>query len=116
LWTKDLHCYIPGRLKQTLGIATICQFTSSITAQQNQGKAAKRLLVCIIRDKYTDWTAFMEKVMKKIMEVKTHNGWKREGTVKGRYENFIQIIKGKLEDTTPKPKQPRNWRTTEKRK
>jgi hypothetical protein len=32
LWTQDQHCYIPGRLEQTLGIATIIQFPSSITA------------------------------------------------------------------------------------
>jgi hypothetical protein len=39
----------------------------------------------------------MEKVEEKITEVKTHNGWKREKDVKERYENFIHIIKGKIE-------------------
>jgi hypothetical protein len=33
--------------------------------------------------------------------VKTRNIWNRERDVKERYENFVQIIKGKLEETTP---------------
>jgi hypothetical protein len=33
-----------------------------------------------------------------------HNGWNRERNVEERYENFIQMIKGKLEATTPKRK------------
>jgi hypothetical protein len=49
----------------------------------------------------------MEKVKDKIMEVKTHNGWNRERGVEERYENFIQIIKGKLEETTPRRKDKR---------
>jgi hypothetical protein len=50
----------------------------------------------------------MEKVKEKITEVKTPNGWNRERDVKERYENFIQIIKGKLEETTPKRKNKNN--------
>jgi hypothetical protein len=46
----------------------------------------------------------MEKVKEKITEVKTHNRWNRERDVKERYENFIHIIKGKLEETTLKEK------------
>jgi hypothetical protein len=49
-----------------------------------------------MHNKNTDWTAFMEEVKENITEVKTHNGWNRERDVKERYENFIQIIKGKL--------------------
>jgi hypothetical protein len=50
--------------------------------------------------------------------VKTHNGWNRERDVKEMYENFIQIVKGKLEETTPKRKQKdsRKWRTRKNRK
>jgi hypothetical protein len=33
---------------------------------------------------------------------KSHNGWNRERDVKEKHNNFIQIIKGKLEETTPK--------------
>jgi hypothetical protein len=44
------------------------------------------------------------KVKEKITEVKMDNGWNREGDVKERYENFIQLIKGKVEETTPKRK------------
>jgi hypothetical protein len=48
------------------------------------------------------------KIKEKITEVKTNNGWNREMDVKERYENYIQIIKGKLEDTTPKRKNKKN--------
>jgi hypothetical protein len=44
-------------------------------------------------NKDTDWTAFMEKVKEKFMEIKTHNGLNREMDVKKRYENFFQITK-----------------------
>jgi hypothetical protein len=57
-----------------------------------------------LQNKDTDWTAFMEKVKEKITEVKTHSSWNRERDVKERCENFIQIIKVKLEETTPKRK------------
>jgi hypothetical protein len=50
----------------------------------------------------------VEKVKEKITEVKTHNEWNREMDVKERYENYIQIIKGKLEYTTPKRKYKKN--------
>jgi hypothetical protein len=46
-----------------------------------------------LHNRKTDWTAFVENVKEKIMEVKTHNRWNRERNIKGRYENFIQIIK-----------------------
>jgi hypothetical protein len=36
------------------------------------------------------------------MEEKRHNRWNRETGVKKRYTNFIRLIKGKLEMTTPK--------------
>jgi hypothetical protein len=49
----------------------------------------------------------MEKVKENITEVKMKNRWNREKDVKERYENFIQIIKGKLEETTPKMKRKR---------
>jgi hypothetical protein len=55
-----------------------------------------------------------EKVKEKITEVKRDNGWNRERDVKERYENFIQIIKRKLGETTPKrkkQKQLRKWWT-----
>jgi hypothetical protein len=48
------------------------------------------------------------KVKEKITEVKTHNGWKRERDVKERHKNFIQIIKGKLVETTHKRKTQNN--------
>jgi hypothetical protein len=56
----------------------------------------------------------MEKLRKKIREVKMHIGWNREGDVKERYESFNQISKGKLGETTPirkNTKQLRKWRT-----
>jgi hypothetical protein len=37
-----------------------------------------------------------------------NNGWNRESDVKERYENFIQIIKDELEETTPKRKHSNN--------
>jgi hypothetical protein len=92
LRTQNQHSYIPGRLVQTLGIATIIHFPSNIAASR-------------WHNKNTDWTAFVEKVKEKITEVKTHHGWNRanrERDIKERYEKFIQIIKGKLEETTPK--------------
>jgi hypothetical protein len=58
----------------------------------------------------------MEKVKEKITEVKTHNGWNRERYVKERYENFIQIIGAKLEETTPKRKNKNNLGNGEQRK
>jgi hypothetical protein len=45
-----------------------------------------------------------KKLKKKITEVKRDNGWNRERDVKERYENFIQVIKEKLGETTPKRK------------
>jgi hypothetical protein len=58
----------------------------------------------------------MEKVKEKITEVKTHNGWNRERDVKKRYENFMQVIKGKLEETTPKRKKTKTISEMEERK
>jgi hypothetical protein len=49
------------------------------------------------------------KVKEKITEVKRDNGWNRERDVKEMYENMIQIIKGKLEETTPKRKNKNNF-------
>jgi hypothetical protein len=46
------------------------------------------------------------KVEEKITDGKTHNGCNRDRDVKERYENFMQIIKGKLEETNPKKKRP----------
>jgi hypothetical protein len=60
-----------------------------------QGNAAKRLLDCIIN-------TLIGLPLRKKLKVKTHNGWNRERDVKERYENSIQIIKGKLEETTLK--------------
>ncbi|PNF30200.1 hypothetical protein B7P43_G08428 [Cryptotermes secundus] len=45
----------------------------------------------------------------KIREVKTHDGWNRERDVKERYDHLIQIIKGKVADTTPKRKSQNNF-------
>jgi putative sterol carrier protein len=59
-----------------------------------------RIKDCRLHNKDTDWTAFMENVKEKITEVKTHNGWNRDVGINERYENFIHIIKGKLEETT----------------
>jgi hypothetical protein len=50
----------------------------------------------------------MEKVKNRITEVKTRNGWNRERDVKEGKDNFIQIIKGKLEQTAPKRKKKPN--------
>jgi hypothetical protein len=55
-----------------------------------------------LHNKDTDWTALIEQVKEKITEVKTHNGWNRERGVKESYDKLIQILKGKLEETTPK--------------
>jgi hypothetical protein len=55
------------------------------------------------------WTVFMEKVKEEIAELKTHNRWNRERDVKERYDNFIQTIKGKLEETTPKRNDKNNF-------
>jgi hypothetical protein len=46
----------------------------------------------------------METIKGKIAEFQTYNGRNRERDLKERYENFIQIIKGKVEETTPKRK------------
>jgi hypothetical protein len=70
-----------------------------VTEQRKSSRKAYRL-----HNKETDWTVFMEKVKEKITEVKTHNGRNRERDVRERYENFIQIIKGKLKGTNPKRK------------
>jgi hypothetical protein len=59
-------------------------------------KGSRMLLDCIIK------TVFMEEVKKKIMEVKMHNKWDSERDVKEMSDNFNQIIKRKLEETTPK--------------
>jgi hypothetical protein len=61
----------------------------------------------------------MGKVKEKITEVKKHNGWNRERDVKERYEYFIQIIKGKLRETTAKRKKQKQswkWKTRKNRK
>jgi hypothetical protein len=54
-----------------------------------------------LHNKHTDWAVFAEKVKEKITKVKRDNGWNKERDVKERYDNFTQIIKGKLEETTP---------------
>jgi hypothetical protein len=50
----------------------------------------------------------VEKVKEKISEIKSHNDWNRESYIKERYQNFIQVIKGKVEETTPKRKNKYN--------
>lgn len=62
-----------------------------------------------LHNKHTDWSVFMDKVIEKIREVKTHDGWNRERDVKERYDHLIQIIKGKVADTTPKRKSQNNF-------
>jgi hypothetical protein len=75
----------------------ICIGYDGITEPGNGSKKASRL-----HNKDIDWTTFMEKVKEEITELKTHNGWDRERDIKERYDDFIQIIKGKFEETTPK--------------
>jgi hypothetical protein len=55
----------------------------------------------------------MGEVKEKIMEVKRRNRWNRERDVKERYVNFTQIIKGKLEQTTPRKKKNKQNKTSE---
>jgi hypothetical protein len=73
------------------------------TEPRKGSKKASRL-----HNKHTDWTVFMEKVKEKFADVKTHVGWNRVRDVKERYDNFIQIIKGKLAETTPIRKNQHN--------
>jgi uncharacterized protein YktA (UPF0223 family) len=58
----------------------------------------------------------MGKVKEKITEVRTHNGWNEDRDVKEKYENFIQIIKAKLEETTTERKHKNNSGNEGKRK
>jgi hypothetical protein len=62
-----------------------------------------------LHNKDAEWTTFTEKVKGKITEVKTRKGWNRERNVKETYDNFIQIIEGKLEETTPKINNKNNF-------
>jgi hypothetical protein len=72
---------------------------NGISELRKGSKKASRL-----HKKDMDWTAIMERGKEKITEVEMHNGRNRERNIKEWYENFIQIIKGKLEETTPKKK------------
>lgn len=59
---------------------------------------------CRLHNNYNDWTTFMGRVKESILEVKTRNRWNRERDVKEKYDNFMKIIKGKLEENSPKRK------------
>jgi hypothetical protein len=58
------------------------------------------------------------KLLKKNHGSHNNNRWNTNRDVKERYNNFIQIIKGKLEETTPKRKKKklRKWRIRKNKK
>jgi hypothetical protein len=52
-----------------------------------------------LHNKYTDWTAFMEKVREKITEVEMHNGWNRERGMKRKDTRILSTFKTKNKNT-----------------
>jgi hypothetical protein len=77
LWTQDQHCYITWKVGTDPWNSDHYPIFIEYNGIIEPGKCSKE--ASRLHNKDTDWTVFMEKVKEKIMEVRTHNGWNREG-------------------------------------